>query len=837
MKNKSVLFILACMLVISFTLTVPATVVLAANVIHVVPDGTTAWPCGDTWANACALQTALTNAVSGDEIWVTAGTYKPTTGTDRNATFQLKNGVALYGGFAGSETARDQRDWVSYPVILSGELGVLGYNYDNTYHIVTGASGATPDGSILDGFTISDGYANMYPDMPSPNKYASGMINSNSSPTIANVIFRHNGSQLGCSALQNINSSPVLTHVTFQDNWTEGSATIPPKGSAMCNESSSSPTMTHVTFAGNRVMIGAGFYGAALYNTDSDPVLEDVTFINNEDVSIFIQGGSPSLTNVTILNHKDSTTGMVIAGSSPVLTNVTIMQSYNRALYLASSANPTLRNTIIVGTCTLIGGATVTDGGGNLSSYSDCGVPTSAAINLDSPADNGGSTMTIPLLSSSAAIGAGVDANCPSTDQRGQPRYDTCDSGAYEYNPLPFVTTGSASAVTSTGATLNAFVNANTFATTATFEYGLTTSYGSTVAAVSSPVNGTIDTSTTAVISGLTPDTTYHFRIVGENINGSDTGEDQTFTTSVSTITYADPLGACGGHIPCYTGLQTALDAAPLNGQVTIYGGTYPESANLNRVITVTCQEDITLNGLTITDGTFVAPAGTLTLDGDLTHTGGVFDANGGSVVFTGSGTRTLTATVPTQFNNLAVSTGVTLVFNTNNDNVGVGGTLTNDGILHKSFGITGVSLDFSKMGSLSSLGVDRVDQNHPQAASTLQTGKYWSFEPNDGASGFEVNMTLPASFVPDMNDKVCRYTGVDQIWDCAMTDFDAALQTITRAGGTAFSDWAVGDDAGPTNVVLRALSAPGLNSMLAAGIISTLSLLALAIFVMRKHR
>ncbi|MFM7715745.1 MAG: hypothetical protein ACKO7A_24510, partial [Microcystis sp.] len=80
---------------------------------------------GSAWNNAYgSLASAITAAQAGDEIWVSAGTYKPTTGTDRNATFTLKNNVGIYGGFAGTETARTQRNIATNVTILSGEIGV-----------------------------------------------------------------------------------------------------------------------------------------------------------------------------------------------------------------------------------------------------------------------------------------------------------------------------------------------------------------------------------------------------------------------------------------------------------------------------------------------------------------------------------------------------------------------------------------------------------------------------------------------------------------------------------------------------------------------------------------
>ncbi len=153
------------MLVIVLVLAVtPLQVAHAAGMRYAKPAASGTGDCL-SWINACTLQTALTGAASGDEIWVAAGTYKPTAGTDRTVTFQLKNGVALYGGFAGTETARTQRNPAVNVTILSGDidnndsqtpiitdLTTVTGNTTNSWHVVTGATGAT-----LDGFTITAG--------------------------------------------------------------------------------------------------------------------------------------------------------------------------------------------------------------------------------------------------------------------------------------------------------------------------------------------------------------------------------------------------------------------------------------------------------------------------------------------------------------------------------------------------------------------------------------------------------------------------------------------------------------------------------------------------------
>ncbi len=125
------------------------------------------------------------------------------------------------------------------------------------------------------------------------------------------------------------------------------------------------------------------------------------------------------------------------------------------------------------------------------------------------------------------------------------------------------------------------------------------------------------------------------------------------------------------------------------------------------------------------------------------------------------------------------------------------------------TFGPTGVKIEVTDTGGcLTGLTVERVAGHHAYATTPLQTGAYWVITPTSCTSGFTVTLTLPASFVPAAQDKVCRYTGVAQVWDCAATTFDAARQTLTRAGVTAFSDWTVGHNAGPTTIRVRAFAA-----------------------------
>src|SRR5437867_4288640 len=102
-KSISMRIALAIVLIVGIFGVAPAH---ASAAILYVKQNTSGANNGTSWANAYTdLQSALAVASSGDEVWVAAGTYKP--GNIRDATFSPKNGVAMYGGFDGTETARD----------------------------------------------------------------------------------------------------------------------------------------------------------------------------------------------------------------------------------------------------------------------------------------------------------------------------------------------------------------------------------------------------------------------------------------------------------------------------------------------------------------------------------------------------------------------------------------------------------------------------------------------------------------------------------------------------------------------------------------------------------
>src|SRR5258706_9775856 len=179
----------------------------AATIVIYVRSNASGANNGISWIDAYTdLQSALASAVSGDEIWVAAGMYKPTAGIDRTATFTLKNGVVIYGGFAGTETLLTQRNPAGNATILSGDIGTLNNASDNSYHVITGSS--TDSTAILDGFTITAGNANGGNGTADPENNGAGIYNNFGSPTLINITISGNTASQSRGGIYNYHSSP-----------------------------------------------------------------------------------------------------------------------------------------------------------------------------------------------------------------------------------------------------------------------------------------------------------------------------------------------------------------------------------------------------------------------------------------------------------------------------------------------------------------------------------------------------------------------------------------------------------------------------------------------------
>ncbi len=342
---------------------------------------------GSSWENAyTSLQDALLQAGSGSEIWVAAGNYYPDVGVgltdnDPAATFHLRSGVAIYGGFAGTESTLDERDPAIHVTVLSGDIdgndtvvcsegaatGQL--KGTNSRHVVTGSG--TSSSALLDGFTIISGHAageaengsggGMFNEQGSPtlanilfcsNKAAGsggGMYNSQgSAPTLNNVIFVGNEAYDG-GGMSNNGGSPELLNVAFLQN--KGNA-VSGCGGGMANLNGSQPLLNAVIFNGN-----LAYYGGGLFNENSKATIKDATFNANKATwggGVFnSQGSDGAAANATFsMNEATGGGGLANVLSSPTLTNVTF--AANRASQWgggmsSSGGDPALNNAVFSG--------------------------------------------------------------------------------------------------------------------------------------------------------------------------------------------------------------------------------------------------------------------------------------------------------------------------------------------------------------------------------------------------------------------------------------------------------------------------------------------------------
>ncbi len=239
---------------------------------------------GQSWQTAYRyLQDAIAEAGFGDQLWVAKGIYNPDHGSEQtagnqSASFPLKNGVRIMGGFPSGAASVAERDFVLYKTLLSGDIGILGDDRDNTYQILS-ADEVGPS-AVLDGFTICHGR--------SASRGAALSIYPQGSPTIVHCIFENNHADLagGAISLWRATGTTIrFINCIFRSNSTHGSGGAVYFTRSGDSPSAWSPSFVNCIFAGNYAaghggaISGSGWYSSSLYSID--PVVYNTTFVGN----------------------------------------------------------------------------------------------------------------------------------------------------------------------------------------------------------------------------------------------------------------------------------------------------------------------------------------------------------------------------------------------------------------------------------------------------------------------------------------------------------------------------------------------------------------------------
>jgi hypothetical protein len=369
---------------------------------------------GTSWTDAYTdLQAALATAGATDEIWVAAGTYKPTATADRTISFALKNGVGIYGGFAGTETMASQRNPAANVTILSGDIGTVVVATDNSYHVVTSDGTVTATG-ILDGFTVTAGRADGGSD---PIDRGAGAYVNGGSPAFVRCTFSNGYAGNRGGGVRVAAGSPSFTDCTFQGNLSQQA------GAGLSAASVGNMQVRSCVFRSNSVGNSTG--GGGIEATDNTTVVNSVVAQNSPNGMNFL-GGNNSFVNVTIANNASY--GIALFQNPNSLVNSIVYGNPTGAIFLGFSGIVTVSYSDVAG------------------GYAGTGNIDANPLFLNAPSD-------LRLGSGSPAVDSGNNAAVPggvTTDVAGLPRFfddpgaanvgagtpPLVDMGAHERVPL-----------------------------------------------------------------------------------------------------------------------------------------------------------------------------------------------------------------------------------------------------------------------------------------------------------------------------------------------------------------------------------------------------------------
>lgn len=314
-----------------------------------------ALPGGDglTWETAFDnLSEAIGMAAKAEvsEIWVARGTYRTPLGP-ANTAFFVHGGLALYGGFVGTESSLAQRDWTNNVTVLSGDRfgdDLPGFMFvsDNSWRVVVATGGDMT--AVVDGFTISGGVNSE----GGASSYGGGIAAQSGNMIVRHCVVEWNRTRHGSGAFVRSSAAVQFIGCLFQNN-TVGSTGAGSGGAVLLEAeaavifrdcivraiTSGNGGAIHASPGATLVMEGVrieqcttSFDAGGLYATSADVEIRDCVFEGNTakiGAGLYLSGCSGVIETTTIVGNTASISGggIYLDGSSPMFRRCHIIEN------------------------------------------------------------------------------------------------------------------------------------------------------------------------------------------------------------------------------------------------------------------------------------------------------------------------------------------------------------------------------------------------------------------------------------------------------------------------------------------------------------------------------
>lgn len=317
--------------------------------VYVRPDGSDIAD-GSTWGTARRSITAAFRVVRPvrGEVWVAAGTYVE--------CIALPKGIALYGGFAGTESAVDQRVWTANPSVIDA----------NTKGVVVAIPTDAGPSTVLDGFTLTNGLGATGPS----GRVGAGVLIDGGAPTLRNLLITGNGAARGSGIYVGPRGAPVIESCRIDANASTGlyatGASILVTGCSISGNvgsgaylSSSTASFDGCTISGN---LGATF-GGGIQATDTDLTVSgcfiESNAATNNGGGVYASGGTTTLRGDVFARNTMSaspstpgnyTLGSAVAfenASADMVNNTVVQNNSPRGAVYVSQSSLRMKNNIL----------------------------------------------------------------------------------------------------------------------------------------------------------------------------------------------------------------------------------------------------------------------------------------------------------------------------------------------------------------------------------------------------------------------------------------------------------------------------------------------------------